>query len=300
MHPSLSERGGRVCNGGRAGDVCVGGGDSRRENWYAWGDGCALRHGRLEVPRRLWYAMRMVRTVILNGSPWAGRGRGEFFRDVLVVASAILMAVTLYLIFFYAPTDANLGLSQRIFYFHVPIAIFSLVSIFVVAGASAAHLISKSSGTDAAAYASAEVGLLFCTMAIVTGAIWGKPVWGVWWTWDPKLTLTLVLWFIYVSYVMLRAFGPKGSQGARYGAVLALMGAIDAPIIYYAAELWRSTHPSLIIGPAAEPDALDPRMLATVLVSLSAFMALFVYLIVERQDLRRAETDVDGLFHGVA
>ena len=141
-------------------------------------------------------------------------------------------------------------MSQRIFYFHVPVAILSLLSVVVVAVASGVHLFGKGERSDAVAYASAEVGFVFCTIAIVTGAIWAKPVWGVWWTWDPKLTLTLVLWFIYAAYLMLRAFGPKGSQGARYGAVLALIGAIDAPIIYYAAELWRSTHPNLVIGPA--------------------------------------------------
>ncbi len=235
-------------------------------------------------------------TLTLVGRPVAESRRGDHFRDVLLVAGAVLMAATLYLTFLYVPTDANLGVSQRIFYFHVPIAILALLSVVVVAAASAIHLFGKGARSDAVAYASAEVGFVFCTIAIVTGAIWAKPVWGVWWTWDPKLTLTLVLWFIYASYLMLRAFGPKGSQGARYGAVLALIGAIDAPIIYYAAELWRSTHPNLVLGPAAESDALDPRMLLTVLVSLVAFVVLFVYLIIERYSLKKAETDVDEIF----
>jgi heme exporter protein C len=218
----------------------------------------------------------------------------------LLVASAVLMAVTLYLVFFYVPTDANLGVSQRIFYFHVPVAVLSLISILVVAVASAVHLITKGSKSDAVAYASAEVGIVFCSIAIATGAIWGKPVWGVWWTWDPKLTLTLVLWFIYASYLMLRAYGPKGSQGARYGAVLALIGAVDSPIIYYAAELWRSTHPNLLVGPAAESGALDPKMEVAILVALVTFVALFVHLIIERYSLRKTETDVDKIFQQVS
>ena len=236
----------------------------------------------------------------LVGRPVTESRRGDHFRDALLVAGAILMAATLYLTFLYVPTDANLGVSQRIFYFHVPVAILSLLSVVVVAVASAVHLFGKGARSDAVAYASAEVGFVFCTIAIVTGAIWAKPVWGVWWTWDPKLTLTLVLWFIYAAYLMLRAFGPKGSQGARYGAVLALIGAIDAPIIYYAAELWRSTHPNLVLGPAAESDALDPRMLVAVLVSLLTFVVLFVYLIIERYSLRKAETDVDEIFQYAA
>ncbi len=225
---------------------------------------------------------------------------GDFVRDGLLVGGAVLMAVTLYLVFFYVPTDANLGISQRIFYFHVPVAILSLVSILVVAVASAVHLITKGSKSDAIAYASAEVGIVFCTIAIATGAIWGKPVWGVWWTWDPKLTLTLVLWFIYAAYLMLRAYGPKGSQGARYGAVLALIGAVDSPIIYYAAELWRSTHPNLVVGPAAESDSLDPKMAVAILVSLATFVILFTHLIIERYSLRKAETDVDEIFQQLA
>ena len=239
-------------------------------------------------------------TLTLVGRPVTPRSRGDHFRDALLVAGAILMAATLYLTFLYVPTDANLGVSQRIFYVHVPIAILSLASVVVVAVASAVHLFRRGTRSDAVAYASAEVGIVFCTIAIVTGAIWAKPVWGVWWTWDPKLTLTLVLWFIYAAYLMLRAFGPKGSQGARYGAVLALIGAIDAPIIYYAAELWRSTHPNLVLGPAAESDALDPRMLVAILVSLLAFVVLFIYLIIERYSLRKAETDVDEIYQYAA
>ena len=142
---------------------------------------------------------------------------GDHLRDALIVAGAILMAATLYLTFLYAPTDAYLGVSQRIFYFHVPVAILSLLSVVVVAVASAIHLFGKGERSDAVAYASAEVGFVFCTIAIVTGAIWAKPVWGVWWTWDPKLTLTLVLWFIYASYLMLRRSARKDPRERATG-----------------------------------------------------------------------------------
>ena len=151
-----------------------------------------------------------------------------------------------------------------------PVAILGLFSIVVVAVASAAHLITRREEWDSLAYSAAEIGVLLTSLGIVTGAMWAKPTWGIWWTWDPKLTLTLVLWFIYVGYLMLRTYGPKGSQGARYGAVVALVGAIDAPIVYYAAELWRSTHPTLVIGPAAESGSMDSRMAAVLLVSIVA------------------------------
>lgn len=234
-----------------------------------------------------------------SAPPARRRTMDDLLRDGFVFAGAIFMTATLYLVFLWVPTDANLGVSQRIFYFHVPVAILSLISILVIAGASITHLITKGKRSDAAAYATAEIGFVFCSLGIVTGAIWAKPVWGVWWTWDPKLTLTLALWFIYASYLMLRAYGPKGSQGARYGAVLAVIGAVDAPIIYYAAELWRSAHPSLVLGPAAEGDALDPRMLAGVVISMAAFAIIFTHLIIERYSLRNAENDIDEIFQRV-
>ena len=264
------------------------------------------------------------------------------------MAAATMMAITLYLIFFWAPTDRDLGVSQRILYFHVPVAILGLFSIVVVAVASAVHLlgdqelwnrwetamnrslrklfhlagkrdeqhrweiaIGRSLGRfahfmtrreewDSLAYSAAEVGLLLTTLGIVTGAMWAKPTWGIWWTWDPKLTLTLVLWFIYVGYLMLRSYGPKGSQGARYGAVVAIIGAIDAPIVYYAAELWRTNHPALVIGPAAESGGMDSSMAMVLLASMVAFALLYVYVLVERYALRRSEAEADELYRRTA
>ena len=153
---------------------------------------------------------------------------------ILFGLSLALVIFTLYLIFLYVPTDANLGISQRIFYIHVPIAWLGMISIVIVAITSALYLWTKNPKWDDLAYSTAEYGMIFATLIIVTGAIWAKPVWGVWWTWDSKLTTTLILWFIYASYLILRAYGPKGIQQARYAAIIALIGAIDAPIIYLA------------------------------------------------------------------
>lgn len=234
-------------------------------------------------------------------APPSGRASlSGIVRGGLFVAAATMMAITLYLVFFYAPTDANLGVSQRILYYHVPVAILGLFSIVVVAVASAAHLITRREEWDSLAYSAAEIGVLLTSLGIVTGAMWAKPTWGIWWTWDPKLTLTLVLWFIYVGYLMLRAYGPKGSQGARYGAVVAIIGAIDAPIIYYAAELWRTTHPTLVIGPAADSGGMDSSMAMVLLASMVAFALLYVYVLVERYALRRSEAEADELYRRTA
>ena len=217
-------------------------------------------------------------------------------KDGLLVVSAVLMAVTLYLVFLWVPTEVNLGVSQRIFYFHVPMAWLGMVSIVIVAIASAAHLITRKEKWDSFAYATAEVGVVFLTLLLVTGIIWNRPVWGVWWTWDARLTTTLILWFIYVSYLMLRAYGPKGSQGARYGAVVALIGALDTPIIYMATVWWRTVHPELNIGPLAESGGLDSSMRLTLWVSVLAFTVLYAYVLGERYALRRAEAAVDELY----
>ena len=148
------------------------------------------------------------------------------------------MGLTLYLVFFWVPTELNLGVSQRIFYFHVPVGWLGMLSIIVVAVASAMYLITGKERWDSLAYATAELGVIFASLILITGVIWAKGDLGWWWTWDAKLTPTLILWFIYIGYLMMRAYAPKGSQGARYGAVIAVIGAIDAPIIYMATVWW--------------------------------------------------------------
>ena len=215
--------------------------------------------------------------------------------DVLLVGSALMMALTLYMVFIWVPTEQNLGVSQRIFYFHVPLGWIGMVSIMVVAVASILHLVTGKQKWDDLAYSTAEIGIIFASLILVTGAVWAKPVWGVWWTWDAKLTTTLVLWFIYVGYLMVRAYGPAGTQGRRFASVIALIGAIDAPIIYKATDWWRSAHPENNI-----PSDLNGQMLLTLLVSVLTFTILYVYLLMERYSLRRSESDLDELHQRIA
>ena len=226
-----------------------------------------------------------------------GSAVGRRAGDLLFLASAALMALTLYLVFFWVPTELNLGVSQRIFYFHVPLGWLGMLSIIVVAAASMMYLLTKKERWDALAYTTAELGVVYASLILVTGVIWGKGDLGWWWTWDAKLTTTLVLWFIYVGYLMIRAYAPSGSQGSRFAAVVALIGAIDAPIIYMATVWWRTAHPELNTGPLAEDvDALGSgRIYLTLLVSVITFTVLYVYLVTQRYALRRAEADVDEL-----
>ena len=242
----------------------------------------------------------MVDETILGPEAATGARKGQKARTALFFASAALMGATLYLVFFWVPTERNLGVSQRIFYFHVPLGWLGMISIVIVAFASFMHLLTGREKWDSLAATTAELGLVFATLIIVTGSIWAKPVWGVWWTWDAKLTTTLILWFIYVSYLMLRSYAPSGSQGRRYSSVVALIGAIDAPIIYMATIWWRTAHPELNIGPLAESGGLDSRMQLTFLISIVAFTVLYAHMLVERYSLKRTEAALDELYQRTA
>jgi heme exporter protein C len=206
--------------------------------------------------------------------------------NALVVLGAVLMVIDVYLVFMVAPTDSVLGNVQRVFYFHVPMAILSFLAFFVVFVASILYLAKRNQKWDRLAHAAAEVGVVFVTLALLTGIIWARPVWGVWWTWEPRLTTTLILWLIYVAYLMIRAYAPNRTQGAKYAAVVGIVGFVDVPIVYYSVQWWRSIHPSAVVGPLAETGALEPVMQGILLFSFLTFLVLFLYLVVERMALR--------------
>ena len=207
----------------------------------------------------------------------------------LLFLTTVLTLVDGYLIFVVAPTDEVLGHIQRIFYVHVPISILSFLGFLICAVAGVAYLIRRTEVWDRVAHASAEVGVVFVTLALITGVIWARPVWGVWWTWEPRLTTTLILWLIYVAYLMIRHYAPTPQQGRSWSAVVGIIGFVDVPIVYYSVQWWRSIHPVQVIGPEAADDALEPIMARIVVFSMLALLALFAYLLTERVALRAAE-----------
>ena len=215
-------------------------------------------------------------------------------RNVLLLLSGVSMVGVLYLVFLYAPTDRNLGLSQRIFYFHVSMAWVGFLAFFWVLVGSVGYLWKRSQKMDRLAYSSAEIGVVFTTLMLITGVLWAKPSWGVWWTWDPKLTTSLILWLIYVAYLMLRAYSPRGDQGARFAAVLGIIGFIDVPIIYLSVVWWRTVHPPVVLGPVAE-GSLEPSMRMVLMACTVAFTLLFAYLLMDRQALRRSEEEFEAI-----
>ena len=222
---------------------------------------------------------------------WQGRRTGWWRSPAnwLLSIGAVLMACDLYLIFAVAPTEAVMGDVQRIFYVHVPLAIMSFLAFAVVFVSSVVFLARRGEKSDRVAHASAEVGLVFVSLALITGIIWARPVWGVWWTWDPRLTTTLILWLIYAAYLMIRSYAPNRSRGAVYGAVVGIVGFVDVPIVYFSVNWWRSLHPEAVVGPLAETGSLEPIMTNILMFSFLTFLVLFLYLVVERTALRRAE-----------
>lgn len=215
------------------------------------------------------------------------------FQRVLLLGAGALMLVNMYLIFMWAPTEAVMGHVQRIFYIHVPLAWLSFLAFFVVFVGSVLYLWKRNSAWDMLASSAAEIGVVFTTLVLITGPIWAKPVWGIWWTWDVRLTTTLVLWLIYVGYLMLRAYSDNRSQGATYSAVLGVVGFIDVPIVYYAVNWWETQHQRLVIGAGTlETSELNGNMRITLYFSLLAFIFLFSYLMWDRMTMKRTEEDL--------
>ncbi len=157
------------------------------------------------------------------------------------------MVVALVAALVLAPREATMGDIQRLFYFHMPSAWIALGPAFTVVFAlSIAYLVTGKMVYDRWAGASAEIGVIFTTITLMTGPMWAKPVWGVYWTWEPRLTTTLVLWFIYVGYLLLRSIAGEGPRRARLSAVYGIVGWIDVPIVFLSIWLWRTIHPRIL------------------------------------------------------
>jgi heme exporter protein C len=189
------------------------------------------------------------------------------FFPMLAVLTGMLLSYALYEALRVAPTEQTMGDVQRIFYYHVPSAWTAFILFTVNFVASIMYLIWRNAKADMLALATAEVGVVFCTVVLVTGPIWARPVWGIWWTWDLRLTLTLVLWLIYVSYLVLRRFSSSG-QTPLLAAVLAVFGALDVPLVYFSIWFFRTQHPQPVIGGGG---SIDPRMLHVLLINWAAF-----------------------------
>ena len=208
------------------------------------------------------------------------------------VAAVGLMLVAAAAIFLYAPTDALQGPVQRIFYLHVSSAIAAYGCFAVVLVGGVIYLFNGSIAADRFARAGAVVGVVFTTVTLVMGMLWAKPIWNTFWTWDARLTSTLVLWIIYAGYLLVRRMAEPGRQAARFAAVVGIFGFIDVPVVHFSVTWWRTQHP----GPIVVNDALPAEMLATFLFTLACTLALATVLIAIRY---RIETLIDQKVNAV-
>ncbi|MBX7150060.1 cytochrome c biogenesis protein CcsA [bacterium] len=206
----------------------------------------------------------------------------------------ILMPMTLYLVFIWVPNEKTMGIIQRIFYYHVPSAWVSFLAFGFVFYFSIMYLAKREEKWDKLSTASAELGLAFCTIVLVTGPIWAKPVWGIWWTWDARLTLTLVLWLIYVGYMMLRMYVQEEAKRARLCAVVGIIGFLDVPLVYMSIRWWRTQHPAPVMA-GGEDSGLAPEMKLVFYFCLFVFSVLFFYLLYKRYEILKTEEEVNDL-----
>lgn len=219
--------------------------------------------------------------------------RISILEKTLAWATFVAMFLALYLALVYAPTEKTMGNVQRIFYFHVASAWVGMFAFFVVFVASIVYLATRQTGWDIAAYSSAEIGVVFTSIVLITGPIWAKPIWHTWWTWDPRLTTTLLMWFLYLAYGKIRDSVSEEEKRARLAAVFGILAFTDVPIDFFAIRWWRTMHPGPLI--TAKGIALAPDMLPALIVALIAFTLLYGYFMLRSIRLEKMRLEVRQL-----
>ncbi len=222
--------------------------------------------------------------------------KNEKLKKLLLGLGFILFVASIFMVFVYVPTEKEMGIIQRLFYLMVPVAWLSIFSFLIIFIASILYLSKRNPKWDILANSAGELGFMATTLTLIVGILWLRPTWGAitgtWWTWEPRLTATLILWFIYISYLMVRSFATEESRGARFAAVVGIIGFVDVPIVGMATTLWRRNHPPLMIF---QEGALAPEMLYTVLVSVAAYSVLFVFLLNLRISIKKQQAELKRL-----
>ncbi len=215
---------------------------------------------------------------------------------VLVVLAAVLTVTTLQVVFLRAPTEAQMGIIQKVFYFHVPSAYAMYLGAAACFAGSVAYLLKATDERDAFAKAGAEVAVMFGTVVLVTGPLWAAKAWGQYWTWDPRLTTTLLSFLVYVAYVVLRSFGGGGEAERRFAAALGFLGAINLPIIHFSVRKWSGQHPQVITGKGGGLQHPDMKLaFALGMITFTVLAAVFIWsrtrLVLAESKLRRIERE---------
>jgi heme exporter protein C len=215
-----------------------------------------------------------------------GASRRNLLGLLLGGSSGLLLIVALGMVFLYAPREVTMGDVQRIFYFHVASAWVGFFGFFVTFLAGIGYLVTDRRSWDILGLSSVEIGLTFITMTVITGALWARPVWGTYWTWEPRLTISAVQLLIYVAYGMLRASIESPEREARFASVYGVVAFVTVPLSWFAIRWWRTIHPDILTG--GEGMAVTSRMIQTLLVSIAAFTALYGALLSQRIRLERS------------
>ena len=210
---------------------------------------------------------------------------------VLGIILILSMILALYMAFLGAPRESTMGDLQRIFYFHVPAAIAGLTAFAVNFVASFMYIVRKNRRWDNLALSAAEIGVMFFFMVLVTGPIWAKPAWFVWWTWSPRLTLSLVLCLLYVAYLLIRHYIDDPERKGLVAAVFGIVAFIDVPLVWFSIRWWRDLHPS----PMLETGGLSPAMRPAFFVCMGAFLILLIYLLRRRFYLQSMHDELERL-----
>lgn len=213
-------------------------------------------------------------------------GRAPLLAGGALVAMVAGSAAGLLLV----PADALQGQVQRLMYIHVPAAWLAMLSFFVVFVMSVLYLVQRDLRWDRVAASSAEIGVVFTALTLLLGSLWGKPTWGVWWTWDPRLTTTAILLMIYVGYLVVRSFADDPEKRARWAAIVGIVGFVDVPIVYLSVLWWRTLH-----QPPSSPRSMAGEFVYVLLLNVAAFTLLYIYLMVRRYRIAVAESHLEEL-----
>ncbi|MCA9524042.1 MAG: cytochrome c biogenesis protein [Myxococcales bacterium] len=239
--------------------------------------------------------------------------RFRYAYEFFVVLMLLLFAHAFYWIFLHSPMEAQMGIVQKIFYFHVPSAISMFLGLSVCAGSSVIYLVfsrrkkgrglwaginnffvERRDNVDALARSGAELGLIYASIVLVTGPLWGRKAWGTYWEWDPRLTLTLLVFLIYVAYLFLRAFAAESESRKRIAAGLGALGFADVPLIHYAVQMWGGTHPN-VMGKGGG-GIKDPTMQAAFMISMATMYIMFGLLLYTRYSIERQQVELDRAY----
>jgi len=209
---------------------------------------------------------------------------------LMFVGVFVLMVSSLYMIFVYAPVEKTMGWVQKIFYYHLAAAFTAFLAFFVVFVSAIIYLVKKESKYDIVGESAAEIGIVFTTIVLISGVLWAKPIWNIWWTWDPRLTTTFILWLIYIAYLLLRINLRDNVNMPTYAAIFGIIGFLDVPLVFMSIRWWRTIHPVVIRRTSI---GLTKEMINVLIISIIANIFLFVVLLMLRVRIGKVQNELE-------